>query len=1502
MSQNVKRYAAIAVALTFILALLPVLATAEPVFTESTVKDWDDDAPWPDMRAIRDDTVFDEKFTHKEWTGKRIVPVFGPHKGEKIGAEKIYGLNRRDHSLSVVPYQSVEHAAAGVFDFNQREASAYFQLLTGPVAGPWDLTVVQNEDLARPIMDKGFEKPDFTPNHADGWKAVEMPLSWTVQGFDFPIYRNVYQPWQEEFDPRVSLPEAPVNYNPVGLYRKTFTVDPGLLQDNGRIFLHFEGVESAYYVYVNGFEVGYSEDTFSPHHFDITDYLKPQGQANTLAVKVHKFCDGTWFEDQDMIYDGGIFRDVYLTSVPLLHIRDYQVRTRLNDTYTAADLDIAFDIENLANTSMMHYRLDVQIIDENGEPLIERQQFELPMIPSGISRKYEVSIPVADPELWSADEPNLYALVVTLFNDVTGRHFETVSHQLGFRELHFTPTEVNRLGKPTNDRWDMVTINGERLIFKGVNRHDTDPWHAKSVPQATMEVDVLTMKNNNINAVRTSHYSNDSYFYWLCNKYGIYMMAETNGESHEIMFGTGHAKFKELMLDRTATTFHRLKNNPAILVWSIGNEYIYSESPRDADGMFYDMIQYFKANDGTRMVHSEGNRETCGVDMFSHMYPQLKEVDKKAGNGKMPYVLCEYDHAMGNAVGNMAEYWQYIRSHDNMLGGFIWDYIDQSRAVPIATWADPATAWDYYGESPAHARLYADRMPGHFYGYGGDWGDKPNDKDFCVNGLLSPDRDVQPEMAEVRYQYRDFLFTADDADLLNGIVHVKSEKDTKDLADYDVFWEVIEDGAVVTSGHVPDATCAPWQSVDIAVPWYPPETIKAGADYYLNLSVRLKEDTLWGVAGHEIAYEQFALPFHITRPEKTYGDGEILKREGNGVTQFIGDDFSFEIDHATSRIRNYVYKGRKLIDEGPAPYFWRAETANDINDGHDRKWRDAHVDMVTARRDIKAGAGDAQWIVDVELRLPNAGNMTENVTYEIFNDGAVRVTFAMGDKNRFGRLIKFGSVMTMPGEFEQLDWYGFSETEAFIDRKGFQRLGRYQSTVSDMYYPYLFPQDTGTLTDIKWMSFAPAAGGPALLMVGEEPVQASALHFTAEQLQEAKHPYELTPLDKTIVSIDQVSQGAGNASCGPQLLPEYQLQNGEDYRYTFTLLPFTAGEDDPHAIGKPYMKAAPTAMPELPEPPEEPDPTEPEPTEPEPTEPEPTEPEPTEPEPTEPEPTEPEPTEPDPTEPEPTEPEPTEPHEPRNGWYVTGNGDVYYYVDDVALTGLRQIGKTWYYFNDDGVQQRGWHVVNGYEMYFNKKNGGRLTGLRTIGNTTYLLTAKGKQSGWHIVGGKALYFDPNYGKGLVTGMRKIGNTVYMLSRDGKRCGWQRVDGKDYYFDPKYGCGMVTGRRTIGNTTYLLSKNGKLTGWHILGGKKYYFDPRYGGGMVTGLREIGTGTYYLRPKDSAPGAKDRGAAVVNQTLLINGKYYTFNQHGVAVKIVPADRAAEVLLERSPYRIR
>ena len=1320
--------------------------------------------------------------------------------GNQVKAADVYGINTEPASTFAttnVVYDSVDKAIKGAKDYD-KAASKYVQFLTGKDQADWSLVVLQNQALAQGDAYKNFYKTDYKATTND-WKTnLQLPCSWTRQGFDFSIYTNVTMPWQSKYDSNVSAPNAPANYNPVGLYRKTFKVTDDMKAANGRVYLSFQGVESSYYVYVNGKEVGYSEDSYSPHSFDITDYLTTDGSDNLLAVEVHKFCDGTWMEDQDMYYDGGIFRDVYLYSAPLVHIQDYKVETDLDENYENATMKLNVTVANASKAAAEGYKVDVRLYDQDGKMFVNDMTMDLDTVPAADgdtdgSVSTAGSKLVLSPELWSAETPNLYTMVLSLYDSKTGTYMGSVSQQLGFREIEFTKSEVDTNGNriTTDSEYKPITINGKQLLLKGTNRHDTDPEYGKYVPHETQEEDIKLMKQYNLNALRTSHYSNDEYLYYLCDKYGIYVMGETNLESHALMDqGEKQVNFKNLAMDRTVTAFNRLKNRTSIVMWSTGNENYYSSSASYANGMFYDLIWYFKNNDSTRPIHSESSDGNNGTDMRSNMYPSVDTLYSRAA-ANMPYVLCEYDHAMGNAVGNLKEYWDAIRSSDNMLGGFIWDWVDQSRILSldnlpqsyvvtekkdgvvgsasissvdenpdsgaltgksangyalfesdkynealsgsgksftvevickpesdgadkvliakgdyqfalktnsskqleffayynnnwnsvtakkpdnwvgnwhqvVATydkgaikiycdgelvgsgngnttiasssvalgvgcsadngrtfdgeismgrvysralsleeinaqnsttpaiteksddvllWADFAgltvdessKPYDYYAEKDAHANLYSDEIKGNFYGYGGDSGESPNDNSFCVNGLVSPDRDVQPELYEVKYQYQSVWFSTDDSMLLGETIDVYNENNFLNLNDFDVKWTLTEDGKEIGSGKLSaeDTNIAGRESGSIKVPYRAsmPEEKKAGAEYYLNLSVQLKEDTEWAKAGHEVAYEQFQIPAEVTKVEPTINTNVTVDDSAEDVIKVSGTDFSFEVEKATGTLKNYVYKGETLLTSGPVPNYWRGILNND-NGNYDGNWKNVNKNVTAS--DIAVGTNDAgQKTIRVTLASASQANLKQTMVYKVDGSGAVTVDATVdATGTSLGRYIRIGTVMELPEGYENVEWYGNGPVEAMWDREDFATVGRYSNTVSGMFYPYLDTQDTGTVTGVKWISVTNPSAKSAMAIAATDTVEASALHFTVDDLDQAQHPYELTKLDSTILTVNYRSQGTGNKSCGQDTLSAYLLPNNKAYTYEYTMVPYTTNDSDPMDVTRAYRTVA----------------------------------------------------------------------------------------------------------------------------------------------------------------------------------------------------------------------------------------------------------------------------------------------------------------------------------------
>lgn len=1357
--------------------------------------------PWtktavPNQAAKVTSDVDKTKFTHKEWTGETYTDV----EGNQVKAADVYGINTEPASTFAttnVVYDSVDKAIKGAKDYD-KAASKYVQFLTGKDQVDWSLVVLQNQALAQGDAYKNFYKTDYKATTND-WKTnLQLPCSWTRQGFDFSIYTNVTMPWQSKYDSNVSAPNAPANYNPVGLYRKTFKVTDDMKAANGRVYLSFQGVESSYYVYVNGKEVGYSEDSYSPHSFDITDYLTTDGSDNLLAVEVHKFCDGTWMEDQDMYYDGGIFRDVYLYSAPLVHIQDYKVETDLDENYENATMNLNVTVANASKAAAEGYKVDVRLYDQDGKMFVNDMTMDLDTVPAADgdtdgSVSAAGSKLVLSPELWSAETPNLYTMVLSLYDSKTGTYMGSVSQQLGFREIEFTKSEVDTNGNrtTTDSEYKPITINGKQLLLKGTNRHDTDPEYGKYVPHETQEEDIKLMKQYNLNALRTSHYSNDEYLYYLCDKYGIYVMGETNLESHALMNqGEKQANFKNLAMDRTVTAFNRLKNRTSIVMWSTGNENYYSSSASYANGMFYDLIWYFKNNDSTRPIHSESSDGNNGTDMRSNMYPSVDTLYSRAA-ANMPYVLCEYDHAMGNAVGNLKEYWDAIRSSDNMLGGFIWDWVDQSRMLSldnlpkayvvtdkkdgvtgsasissvnenpesgaltsksangyalfesdkynealsgsgksftvevickpasdgsdkvlmakgdhqfalktnsskqleffayynnswnsvtakkpdnwvgnwhqvvatydkgaikiycdgvllgegngntsiasgsvalgvgcsadngrtfdgeismgrvysralsleeikaqngttpaiteksddVVLWADFAgltvdessKPYDYYAEKDAHANLYSDEIKGNFYGYGGDSGESPNDNSFCVNGLVSPDRDVQPELYEVKYQYQSVWFSTDDSRLLGESIDVYNENNFLNLNDFDVTWTLTEDGKEIGSGKLSaeDTNIAGRESGSIKVPYRAsmPEEKKAGAEYYLNLSVQLKEDTEWAKAGHEVAYEQFQIPAEVTKAEPTINTNVTVDDSAEDVIKVSGTDFGFEVEKATGTLKNYVYKGETLLTSGPVPNYWRGILNND-NGNYDGNWKNVNKNVTAS--DIAVETNDAgQKTIRVTLASASQANLKQTMVYTVDGSGAVTVDATVdATGTSLGRYIRIGTVMELPEGYENVEWYGNGPVEAMWDREDFATVGRYSNTVSGMFYPYLDTQDTGTVTGVKWISVTNPSAKSAMAIAATDTVEASALHFTVDDLDQAQHPYELSKLDSTILTVNYRSQGTGNKSCGQDTLSAYLLPNNKAYTYEYTMVPYTTKDSDPMDVTRAYRTVA----------------------------------------------------------------------------------------------------------------------------------------------------------------------------------------------------------------------------------------------------------------------------------------------------------------------------------------
>ncbi len=1147
----------------------------------------------PDLAPAGDASVNDKaKFTHQEWMG---IDYTDTH-GNQVKGSEVYNINVKDASItstSSVSYDSVEAAITGARDY-RKDASKYVQFLTGKDGSvtDWSLAVVRNQTEAQETDYEGFYKPDY--QQKGDWKdGLTLPASWTHYGFDFPIYTNVDMPWQSE---NVQSPACAVNYNPVGMYRKNFKVNQGLADSKGRINISFQGVESCYYVYVNGQEVGYSEDSYSPHSFDITDYLYKNsdgsidtGASNLLAVEVHKFCDGTWMEDQDFLYDGGIFRDVYLYATPLVHLEDYFVNVELDDNYKDANLilkDITVSNYSTSDIPDGEYAINVALYNENGVPFMNGWSIDIPSLAAGSDAKASVTevseteYPVYEPQLWSCEEPNLYVMVLSLYNKKTGSLIESLSQNLGFREMDFTSTEVDANGKRTTNVNDykQMTINGQPFYLKGTNRHDTDPLYGKYCPHEAQYEDIKLMKQHNINAIRTSHYSNDEYLYYLCEKYGLYMMAETNVECHALQRSDERLKtpFKKLVMDRTVTAFERLKNRTAVIMWSTGNENHYNDNKDYCDGMFYDLIWYFKDHDKTRPVHSESSGAQNGVDVESEMYPWDPKGYVSKGNVTMPYLMCEYHLAVGNAAGSVKEYWDSIRNakNHNMLGGFLWVWSDQARFRSLDDILPnklvTGNRYDYYAEDYARQNLYKDENDGMFFTYGGDNGDITTETTFCVSGFVSPDRDVQPELKEVKYQYQNFWFDrTTESDIAGEWVRVYNESSFDNLNKFDVVYELYEDGTLLGSGTADGVDVGPGEEGDLSVPYrkFLPSELKKGSKYYLNVSANAKEDIYADVdgkkeilipKGYAMSYEQFEIPETASNVTRTIATNAVTVNETDDCYEVSGDMFSFRIMKDTGAIEEYVYKNELVLEKGPTPNFWRAPLENDRS--YDGAWQRAGESVRADSIDVTVN-DRKQNVFEVSMSFDRMQNAYAKIKYTVDGSGAVDVDVSYDLANASvsnKRMLRVGNNFVLPAGFEKVNWFGKGDYETMSDRCSGAKLGAFESTVDGMYYPYVYPQDTGNVTGVRWFTVTDPAKKTAIAIASKGEFEASALHFTADELTQAKHPYDLERHDETYLAVNSISSGAGNGCFRPDTLEEYRIYADKtNFDYSFTLVPYT---------------------------------------------------------------------------------------------------------------------------------------------------------------------------------------------------------------------------------------------------------------------------------------------------------------------------------------------------------
>ncbi len=1130
-----------------VLALLTLAACGKSDKEGTKPDPWNTTSGIPGDITVIPEDADQKRFTMAEWTGKKTKDI----NGKTVSQTDIYSVNEVDyHSSETLIYQSVEDALAGAKNYDYAR-SDYYQLLTGK-GKTWKLAVYENQNDAKRAGVYGqFFKTDYdmatapkyegnnkvgTYNTAyyGGFKDVTLPASWQTQGFDFPIYSNTSFPWSAYKNGNVRLPYAPTGTNPMGFYRTTFTVDQEWLDANRSVYINFGGVESCFYVWVNGHEVGYSEGSYDASEFDLTPYLNKDGSENILAVMVIRWCDGSYFENQDFLRLAGIFRDVYLYSTPAVQIFDYKVETDLDKTYTDATLELKIDLLNKTTAALPagKYSVDVKLFDADEKNLFAENPLTGSLdreLASGNQGSVELSRKLVKPHLWSDEDPYLYTLVITLY-DKDGNYFGSIAQQLGVRELEFTKTA----GTSANSGvYSDVLLNGKKILLKGVNRHDNYGETGKYVPHEIYEKDVQIMKQLNVNAIRTSHYPNDKYLYYLCDKYGLMMIAEANTEDH---YGVGDANteqyFRNVVTDRSLTMVEREKNRTSILIWSLGNELSQSR-------VYPEIIKKIKRIDSTRLVHLESYGTGGGVDIGSGMYWSISAMEGmgKAGN-KMPWIQCEYAHAMGNSVGNLYEYWQVIRAYDNLLGAFIWDFVDQTLYTEI-----PERGSDLLGT-------------GKFWAYGGAWGDQINSGDFCQNGIVSPDRTIQSEGWEVKYVYQNIWFDSDITKLGDGKVSVFNEFKFTDLSAYNYSYELRQNGVVVDSGKLTLAG-APGSTQEITVPYKMPAVVGADDEFALVLYATEKADTKWSKAGYVVASQSFDIPVEISHlsANRTTMPSAILTATDEGWT-VTGDGFEAVFSKAKGALTAYTYKGEKVITSALTPAYRRAQLSNDKSNF----WDGVSVGTPLSMTAETAKDGKSVRVL-AELKLSGAGNSTQTVEYTVYGGGEITVKATLHPDASAGEMARYGLTLTLPASYEDATWYGYGDYDSFNDRNRSCIPGVYSSTVTDNFYCYGKPMDSGNMTRVRWYALTNQSGKTGLMAVSDS-MEAQAIHYSANALKNAKYSHQLSANPTTtFLTLSYLSRGTGGASCGPDTLSEYRIPVGQELTFTVTLVPFEKGCD-----------------------------------------------------------------------------------------------------------------------------------------------------------------------------------------------------------------------------------------------------------------------------------------------------------------------------------------------------
>lgn len=1047
--------------------------------------------------------------------------------------EEVIGINKEGPRATFVPFKNKREALKG----SESESSFYLSL-----NGKWKFSWAKEPAL----REKDFYKKDY---NTANWNEINVPSNWQLEGYGTPIYTNWIYP-HAPLPPRI-MARVPSKYtkrvepNPVGSYKREFMV-PANWNDK-EIFVHFAGVQSAFYLWINGNEVGYSQDSMLPAEFNITPYLHFD-KKNSIAVEVYQYSDGSYLEDQDYWRVSGIYRDTFLYAQPKEYIRDFFVKTNLLENYTKASLCIDVTVKNKNEVASSNSSVEVTLFDMDCKKEIAKKQLPVGNIDFNQEGCLKFEFDNLTPKLWSSENPNLYPILIVLL-DKEGEEQSAILRKIGFREVRLSGSSLY--------------INGNQIKIKGVNRHEWDPDSGRVMSLDRIKEDIILMKQNNINAIRTAHYPNTPAFYELCDQYGIYVMDEANVECHYFQIFPPYIQAKrswqKAFVARNVGMVHRDKNHPCIISWSLGNEAGISGKNHKASREAILKI------DTSRFIHYQPFEAVS--DVIGDFYPSISILEKASEYTKKPYLLTEYLHAMGNGCGNAKEYWQIIDKSPSIIGGFVWDFADQGIRAKYSSGLNPTIASGQKANNNSVSIPTPHDYKNSFFAYGGDFNDYPNQKNFCMNGLVTSDRKPTAKLHEIKYLHQ-WIKTRLIA-INTATFDVKNLYEVTNLNEFKIVWSLLEDGSVIKKGELNAPNVAPSKSTIFSLPILKTD-YKATKEYYINIEYQLSHDTSWAKKGHTVAWDQFPIQINNGRYNL---DFTHLKPLENFKAAYDSTTEAFTIEaknykavfskpKATLSYLNY--DGCEIISsalDGPRFDLFRAPIDNEIGGVLSGVGKQFYLNGYdNLKRSVNSVVLQEQTVdkiiicADVDYKS-NFGKVNVVTTWTFFNNGVIRSLNKYKPSGILKNIPRAGFTLNIGSQLNQISYYGLGPYENYPDRKASSIFGIFNSTLEDFFTDYSKPQDSGNREEVRWVTLTSEKKNKGCKISVANSMSFNALMYDSREMAEAKHLIDCRPLKASEIHLDFLVRPLGNFSCGDKPLPQYipTLKEGS-FTYYFSPL------------------------------------------------------------------------------------------------------------------------------------------------------------------------------------------------------------------------------------------------------------------------------------------------------------------------------------------------------------